>query len=245
MLLWLCACLTEIPAENLTSSEASPENPAAAPGPPILEITGRATPEGLDVPPLPEAAGLVADRCAGLRRGWWPQRQGKQGAAASAEICSVERLADPARPEAPAVYALRLGGAMVLTAGLEPSIPARPARARWEAIDAILAICLGDPLDLPPARDPLGHRSMEGDVWALSFSGRGPCRLDGRLLLGVRADRADAARLTAGGLRWSAGGRERVRGWMKERLQRDAGDPASALSGALTEAQREQIRDLP
>ncbi len=78
---------------------------------------------------------------------------------------------------------------------------------------------------MPPAGDPQGYRSLEGEGWLLHFSGNNLCTLAGNLRLDLRADRVDVRDLRAGGLPWLHGGRavaqEQIWLWLEMVLPAD------------------------
>lgn len=99
------------------------------------------------------------------------------------------------------------------------------ARARWPSLGDVLTPCVGDPLRLPPARDPGGFRKLvwgESAQWRVELSGINRCGISGALLLNTRVDHVDPAGLIAGGLPWFAGGAEAARAVLRAELRAEA-----------------------
>ena len=188
MILVLAACAAPEPdfVERSTALAAPSE------GPRVRTLTGLASPDGLTLPPLPGAADHVGARCEVLN-----QRLRGDG-----PPCGIERWEDR--------WFLRAGQRASLTDGLDGDL--HRARGAWTRLGTVLSACLlGDPLAIPPAGDPGGQRSMEGDRWALVFSGQNACGLDGRLTLDILADEGDWTALTVDGKPWMRRGREAAR----------------------------------
>ncbi len=114
--------------------------------------------------------------------------------------CGVEQWADGS-----AQFRLYWAGQAAL---IEQGTVERRALVRWNALDGVLAACLGPPLNLPPAADPEGTRTTDGETWTLHFSGANRCGLGGTMRLWMRADRSNVAGVTVDGRAWAAGGAE-------------------------------------
>jgi len=181
-------------------------------------LVGRATSDGLDTPPLPDGAAALGPACATVNlslRGDGPP-------------CFVEDWTD-------GVTTVR-----VTRAGARLRFDGAPGRTTWTPIDGIVSACLGDPLALPPARDPVGQRILDGTTWVLALSGQNACGLSGTLRLDVTRDHADWSDLSADGLPWANGGREAAQSHIRAALREvvrtrwetlDAEDRDDALRG--------------
>lgn len=98
-------------------------------------------------------------------------------------------------------------------------------RARWPALGDVLAPCIGDPLLLPPARDPGGFRKLvwgESIRWRVELSGTNRCGISGALALDAGIDHVDPSGLVVGGLPWFAGGAEAARAVLRAELRAEA-----------------------
>jgi hypothetical protein len=192
---WILACSLDTP-RAMPPASAPPTLPKAAPR--SFVLSGRLDADLLVSPDLPGREELKA-RCGSLRP------------------CRRERWSpDPTQPEQ---------GARVLEQrGTQASWEGETVRTQWRSL-GILRGCLGDPLGWPPAGDPQGLRSLEGEGWLLQFSGKNLCTLEGSLGLDLRADRVDLRKLRAGGLPWFSGGRavaqERIWSWLEAVLPAD------------------------
>lgn len=147
-------------------------------------MIGRITADGLDLPPHPDGPAALDPRCAsqGLRP------------------CSAERWTDGEQV------------VDVVRAGHDLRIDGLTGRTDWLRIGPTLMGCLGDPLALPPADDPGGTRSFDGEWWTLHMSGANACRVSGELRLHAWKDQADWHALAVDGVPWDAGGRQRLSG---------------------------------
>ena len=83
---------------------------------------------------------------------------------------------------------------------------------RWWSISGVLRACLGDPMSVPPTRDPGAFRSLvidnKGPRWVIRLSGDNRCGLEGLVILNAKADRLDLDQLTCDGKPWKKGGRK-------------------------------------
>lgn len=85
------------------------------------------------------------------------------------------------------------------------------ARSTWPAWQT-LALCLGDPMTMPPAGDPAGFRVLAWDDpvhWRLELSGANTCQATGTVILDAVRDEVDVGGLLIDGRPWREGGRER------------------------------------
>ncbi len=82
---------------------------------------------------------------------------------------------------------------------------------RWWSISGVLRACLGDPMSVPPTRDPGAFRSLvidsSGPRWVIRLSGKNRCGLEGLVILKGKADRIDLSELSCDGKPWKKGGR--------------------------------------
>jgi hypothetical protein len=165
---------------------APPVPPAAPAARAVWSLVGRATSDGLDTPPLPDGTAVLGPACATVNASLH----------GDGPPCLVEDWTD-----GPTTVRVTRAGARLRFDGA-------PGRTTWTPIAGILSTCLGDPLALPPARDPVGQRILDGATWLLALSGQNMCGLSGTLRLDVTRDHADWSDLSADGLPWSKGGRE-------------------------------------
>ncbi len=200
----------------LCSCDPAPE-PAPPPPPPKVvrwQLVGAISAEGnLPYPGFGGAEALLGQDCA----------------VASADMkarpspCIAERWRAVESPGTPEVTVLRVGRKLRLSRGGE----VLDRSAEWSLLGPTLAACLGDPMDLPPAGDPAGVRSLIEDGgglrWSLGLRGDNPCRLRGELSLPLSADRVDTSALQVEDRPWSDGGVERARellnAWLRLELR--------------------------
>lgn len=221
MLLLLLAC--DLPTEP----GARPIAPRPLPA--VYALTGRAVPDGLDVPGLPEARALVADDCRALAELLGPT---------SGSGCFVERWA----ADGHLVFLHQAGDRLAFSAQLLTPGPARSAR--WPSLGAVLSACIGDPLALPPAADPSGTRRLTPSALILHLSGDNLCHLQGEIQLFRDADRADAA-LLVDGMPWKDGGREQAQILLRADLRRIVTSEWGQLSPEAQALALEVLADDP
>jgi hypothetical protein len=165
-----------------------------------FRLAGRASPDPSDVnvaAPFSDGWLLLGPACRDASR--------RTGGAPPPCFAELWRSDGPANAEAVLVGA---GGRAVLTyEGQEIR-----AETSWARMGSPLLDCIGQPLVLPPGLDAKGYRMLEqaGDDfrWDLVFSGSNRCALEGQLGLDLAGPGVDTKELLAGGLPWSAGGRE-------------------------------------
>jgi hypothetical protein len=209
--MWLLlACSVDAPEPALARTPQPPVPPKEI----SYTLTGRATPQGIDFFPLPEAQPLVENSCQGLKA---------KLKANKTTGCLVERWSpDPENPDQNARYLLRSGLKLRFASNLSAEgKDLRPAEVSWHSIDPVLSHCLGDLWALPPAGDPKGTRTMQGDTWIFRFSGDNPCGLQGSLKLGVFEDHASATELLTDNTLWSRGGKEQTKATIWEALLKE------------------------
>lgn len=205
-------------------------------------------PPALDLPPMPRflTGRLDADK---LLLPALPGRDELQKICGVLRPCRRERWSvDPEDPERDALYLQVIGERGTLGA-----IPweGEKIRTSWKSM-GLLRVCVGDPLRTPPAEDPGGIRVLEAGQWLLLFSGKNLCGLEGRLLLPLQVDRADAGALLVEGQPWMKGGRgrarERIWSWLETILPADWArlslSERSEILEALDMATDEPAREL-
>lgn len=179
----------------------SPENsPPPAPSP--WHLVGLADDSHMPLPALASGRELLGTACYTAN-----QRIAALGTPFTAPTdppaagppCGVEEWSDGS-----STFRLLWAGSSALIA--ERGVDRR-APLLWH-LDGALDACLGPPLNLPPAGDPGGTRTTDGEAWLLVFSGANRCGLTGSLRLWIRADRSDPGELTVEGRAWRSGGAE-------------------------------------
>ncbi len=214
--MWLLLLACASPPEPPTAAVPVPPPPA-----PPWTLTGRASSDGLDTPTLIGGAAALGPACATLN-----ERLRGDGPPCFVEEWRSDRVLHVER------------------AGARLRFDGQPGRTTWTQLGGPLDGCLGDPLAVPPAGDPGGHRALDGDSWVLTLSGANRCALGGTLRLHTRRDTAAWSGLTVAGTPWDAGGRERaldvLRAELRDLVDRgwadlDRADRADALRALATD----------
>ncbi len=129
-------------------------------------------------------------------------------------------------------------------------------RTRWPGLGASLAVCLPEPLALPPAGDGGGARLMEQTGgpgvarptrrwWVIVLTGDNPCHLTGELRLAADGLKVDAKGLSVSGLPWQSGGRQLARDNARAQLRLYAEENWSTLNAVEQDALLRALREDP